>query len=129
MAGGERGERGLNESSFEAALSTWMVDHVSTHVPFIAYRNGAAIGMAGLALIDRVPGPEHFTRRSAYVQSVYVLPGERSEGVGTGLMNAVLDHARHLGLDYVAVHPSERAFPLYRRLGFTETDSVLELRP
>ena len=95
---------------------------------FLAHRNGIAIGMAWLALVDRVPGPEYFTRRSAYVQSVYVLPGERSEGVGTALMKAVLDHARHLSLDYVAVHPSERTFALYRRLGFTETDRVLELR-
>jgi hypothetical protein len=43
-------------------------------------------------------------------------------------MELVLAYARDLFLDYVAVHPSERSFPLYRRLGFTDTDGVLELR-
>jgi GNAT superfamily N-acetyltransferase len=125
---GERGEIGLDERSFERSLRSWMEDHSASHVPFLALRNRGAIGMAWLALVDRVPGPEHFTRRSAYVQSVFVISPERSNGVGTLLMGLVLAHARELSLDYVAVHPSERSFPLYRRLGFTDTDGVLELR-
>jgi GNAT superfamily N-acetyltransferase len=125
---GEGGERGLDEPSFERTLRSWMEDHRASHVPFLALRNGGAIGMAWLALVDRVPGPEHFTRRTAYVQSVFVISPERSNGIGTSLMEFVLVHARELVLDYVVVHPSERSFPLYRRLGFTDTDGVLELR-
>jgi GNAT superfamily N-acetyltransferase len=125
---GERGERGLDEPSFEKSLLTWMEDHTSTHVPFLALKNGDPIGMAWLALVDRVPGPEHFTRRSGYFQSVYVTTGHRSNGIGTLLTELVLDHSHGVGLDYVAVHPSEHAFSLYRRLGFSGTDRVLELR-
>ncbi len=124
----ERGERGLDEPSFEQALRTWMHGHRSTHIPFLAMRSAEAIGMAWLALVDRVPGPEHLDRRSAYVQSVFVLESHRSRGVGTSLMEFVLDYARRLGLEYVAVHPSERSLSLYRRLGFTATDRLLELR-
>jgi GNAT superfamily N-acetyltransferase len=105
-----------------------MEDHRSSHVPFLALRNGMPIGMAWLTLVDRVPGPGHFARRSAYIQSAYVVPLERSNGVGTGLVQLVLDHARQLDLGYVAVHPSDRSFSLYRRVGFTGTDRVLELR-
>ena len=54
--------------------------------------------MAWLALVDRVPGPEHFTRRSAYVQSVFVISPERSNGIGTSLMEFVLVHARELAI-------------------------------
>ena len=124
----EGGERGLDESSFESALSAWMEDRRATHVPFLALNDGRPIGMAWLALVDRVPGPEHFIRRSAYVQSVYVVAGMRSKGIGTALMTVLLDHARTLDLDYVAVHPTERSFTLYRRLGFSDTNRVLELR-
>jgi predicted N-acetyltransferase YhbS len=49
-------------------------------------------------------------------------------GVGTRMIELVLDHARHLEFDYVAVHPSDGAFTLYQRLGFRGTDRVLELR-
>jgi GNAT superfamily N-acetyltransferase len=98
------------------------------HIPFLAYRGTTPIGMAWLAVVDRVPGPEHFTRRSAYIQSVYVMEHERAEGVGTRLVEFVIDHARREGLHYLAVHPSERAFLLYRRLGFEETGRVLGIR-
>ncbi|MGA2836522.1 MAG: GNAT family N-acetyltransferase [Acidimicrobiales bacterium] len=124
---GERGERGLDPVSFEAALSEWMRGHTD-HIPFLALRGSTPIGMAWLAVVDRVPGPEQFTRRSAYVQSVYVVEHERAAGVGSKLMELVTDHARDMGLGYLAVHPSERAFSLYHRMGFEGTGRVLELR-
>jgi len=123
----ERGERGLDAASFQSALLEWMHSH-HTHLPFLALRAGVPIGMAWLAVVDRVPGPEYFIRRSAYIQSVYVVGHERDAGVGTKLMELVVSHARSEGLDYLAVHPSQRAFSLYRRLGFEETGRVLELR-
>jgi GNAT superfamily N-acetyltransferase len=113
---------------FASALRTWMEEHAATHVAFLAYDRGEPVGMAWLAMVDRVPGPEHFTRRSAYVQSVYVVEERRDRGIGARLISLLLDHARRLGAEYVAVHPSDRAFPLYRRLGFSDSDRVLELR-
>lgn len=124
----EEGERGLDEPAFERALAAWMSHHGSTHLPFLAERRGQPVGMAWLVLVDRVPGPERFVRRSAYVQSVYVIPAERGRGVGTSLVEFVLSQASGLDLDYLVVHPSDRSFSLYRRLGFRPTDRVLELR-
>jgi GNAT superfamily N-acetyltransferase len=127
---GERGEQGLDESRFAEALTTWMDEHRSTHLPSLAVRDGrpVPVGMAWLAIVDRVPGPGRFLRRSGNVQSLYVVPAERGNGVGTALMEALLAESRRLGLDYLTAHPSQRALPLYRRLGFAETDQILELR-
>jgi GNAT superfamily N-acetyltransferase len=124
----ERGERGLDPGSFLQALRNWMVSHASTHIPFLALDDGRPVGMGWLALVDRVPGPQHFIRRSAYVQSVYVDAAFRSMGIGTALVEFILEHARGLGLEYLAVHPSELSFALYRRLGFTDATRALELR-
>jgi GNAT superfamily N-acetyltransferase len=124
----ERQEGGQERGTFTSEFSSWQDAHRSSHIPFLALRNDAAIGMSWLALVDRVPSPGQFIRRSAYVQSTYVVEHERSTGVGTELVKQLVDHARELGLEYVAVHPSERAFSVYRRLGFEETSRVLELR-
>ncbi len=86
------------------------------------------VGMAWMALVDRVPGPERFTRRSGLVQSLYVVPAHRAREIGARLVQRLLDHALGLGLDYMAVHPSDVAFSLYRRLGFSGTERVPELR-
>jgi GNAT superfamily N-acetyltransferase len=124
----ERGEQGLDRQAFTSEVTAWMADHRDTHHPFLAMRGVEPVGMAWLALVERIPSPAHFSRRSAYVQSVYVVPPVRGAGVGTALMGALLDLARELDLEYVAVHPSDRAFPLYRRLGFEDAPRVLELR-
>ena len=83
--------------------------------------------MAWLALVHRVPGPERFERLAGNLQSVYVAPASRGQGVGGALVDAVVAHARAAGLGYLVVHPSERSYPLYRRAGFVDTPKVLEL--
>jgi ribosomal protein S18 acetylase RimI-like enzyme len=125
---GERGEVGLSISAFTDALRHWMESHATSHVPFLGTEGVEPIAMGWLAIVDRIPGPEHFERRSGYLQSIYVAEPQRSRGVGTALVRFVLGHARGLDLDYVAVHPSHASFSLYRRLGFTESRRVLELR-
>jgi hypothetical protein len=40
----------------------------------------------------------------------------------------MVSEARAMNLDYLSVHPSERSFAFYRRLGFDAGDRALELR-
>ena len=125
--GGESGEL----ADFAPAFADWWRAHADSHLPFIAYASeaphGSAIGMAWLGVLNRIPGPERFLRRSGMVQSVYVTPAARNRGVGAALLTAVIAEARALRLGYVAVHPSAQSFPLYRRAGFADTSGVLEL--
>jgi GNAT superfamily N-acetyltransferase len=124
----EMGERGMSEEAFVAAFATWHRDHLQDHQAFIAEADGRAVGMACLAIFERVPGPLRFVRLAGLVQSVYVIPDIRNLGIGRVLVEAVIAEARQRGLEFLIVHPSERAFPLYRRLGFAVTDSLLQLR-
>jgi GNAT superfamily N-acetyltransferase len=124
---GERGERGLDAASFESAFKDWATDRAS-HTPFVAWRDGVAVGMAWLVVVNRVPGPEVFRRRSGNIQSVYVLPEERGQGVGTQLIERCIAEARSQGLEYLTLHHTELSEPLYRRLGFHAPIRYLELR-
>lgn len=124
---GERGEDGAALDEYMVGIGEWWRANRATHHAFVAWRNGAPVAMAWLALVERVPGPSLAARRSAYVQSVYVTPDERNAGIGAKVVDAALRLARDAGCDYVAVHPSERSFPFYRRLGFVDVDRVLEL--
>jgi GNAT superfamily N-acetyltransferase len=114
-------------ADFVEAFAGWVRDHPESHVGFLATAGGEPVGMAFLAVIERIPGPGRWERRAGALQSVYVQPEERGAGVGTRLCEAALEEAVRRGLDYVTVHPSERSFPLYRRLGFTGSGSLLEL--
>lgn len=125
----ERGERAESFETFAAAFAAWMSEHERSHVALLAGdTEGEAVGMAWLAVVHRVPGPQIWHRLAGNLQSVYVRPQWRNRGIGELLVAAVIEQARTLGLDYLSVHPSERSFPLYRRAGFAPSSGVLELR-
>lgn len=122
----ESGEAG-DLASFTPAFATWWHDHTASHVGLLALEDDVAVGMAWLAIMDRVPGPERFRRASGMVQSVYVVPEARGRGVAAALVELLVATARERGLDYLGVHPSERSYTVYERAGFHLSGGVLEL--
>jgi GNAT superfamily N-acetyltransferase len=121
----ERGEPGPDRDAFLDYFASWTIDHLHTHVPFLAEVDGRLAGMAFLAISDRVPSPARMDRRTGDVQSVYVVPELRSRGVGAQLMKALCQYARDRELVFVSVHSADRAVAFYRRWGFSGSERWL----
>jgi GNAT superfamily N-acetyltransferase len=122
----DEGDESGDLSSFAPAFASWWREHALTHHGFLAEIDREPVGMAWLGILVRIPGPQHVLRRAGMIQSVYVTPEARGQGVGAALVDAAIADARDLGLDYMGVHPSERSYSLYERAGFAQTRSVLE---
>ncbi|HWS33389.1 MAG TPA: GNAT family N-acetyltransferase [Actinoplanes sp.] len=117
-----------NLDEFVAALREWMREHPG-HRAFVAEAGGEVVGMAWLAVLDRVPTATRYSRRGGDVQSVFVVPELRDRGVGALLVSAILDEAHRLGLEHVTVHSSPRAVPFYRRNGWVHDPESLTWFP
>lgn len=114
---------------FSERFAEWGSAHKSTHTCFAAVASdGLVIGMAWLAITQRVPSARAFDRASGDLQCVYVIPKLRNSGIGAQLVHAVLERAANLGLERVTVHSSAEAVPLYRRAGFASDDVLLHVR-
>lgn len=114
--------------SFAVDLAAWWTDHHDSHLAFVA-RNAESeivVGMAWLALVPRTPRPAATTRRSADIQSVFVAPEQRGKGIGSALVQAAFEHALGLGASRVTVHSSQKAVPVYEKLGFTSCRQLLQ---
>lgn len=111
---------------FVRRFLTWAEENASSHQCFVMVRDDALIGMAWLAVTQRVPTPHAVERASGDVQCVYLVPDERDNGLGGRLVDALLDQARELGLERVTVHSSTRAIPAYIRYGFTASARLLQ---
>jgi GNAT superfamily N-acetyltransferase len=120
---------GVDRAWFLDFFTSWILDHMSSHVPFLVEVDGRVSGMAFLMLASRVPNPRQMDRRCGDVQSVYVVPEARNAQVGTALLDTILTEARDRELTVVTVHSSERAVPFYVRAGFKEGQNWLEWRP
>jgi GNAT superfamily N-acetyltransferase len=112
--------------AFAVDLAAWWADNDS-HFAFVARLDGSElVGMAWLAIVARVPRPGATSRRSADIQSVYVVPEFRGQGMGSALVQAAADHALELGAGHVTVHSGRKAVPVYERLGFTSSRQLLQ---
>jgi GNAT superfamily N-acetyltransferase len=125
----EAGDPKCSKSSFRQAFLAWADASAAHHLPFLAEVRGDAVGMAWLALVERVPEPAAVCRVGGDLQSVYVIPGLRGRGIGAHLIGAVIAAAAERGLEHLTVRAGRRSFGLYERLGFTHNGRVLELLP
>jgi GNAT superfamily N-acetyltransferase len=116
--------------AFTAKLAQWWAAHQDSHLAFVARLHGPEIvGMAWVALVPRVPRPGATTRLSADIQSVFVLPDQRGQGIGSALVEAASTHATHLGSLRVTVQSVRKAVPVYERLGFESSRQLLQRLP
>lgn len=115
---------------FAAVLAQWWAAHRDSHSAFVArLLRPELVGMAWLALVPRVPRPGATSRLSADIQSVFVMPNQRGQGIGSALVEAASAHAAHLGSSRVTVHSGRTAVPVYERLGFASSRQLLQRLP
>jgi ribosomal protein S18 acetylase RimI-like enzyme len=78
-----------------------------------------------VVLVDAVPAGRLYVDRSnqrIHVLDISLVPERRGCGIGTHLLTALLDEAARTGVAVTLnVERSNRAFRLYRRLGFEVT--------
>ncbi|MFI7604343.1 GNAT family N-acetyltransferase [Micromonospora sp. NPDC049366] len=112
--------------AFAVDVGQWWTAHRHTHVAYVArLRTPEIVGMAWVALLPRVPRPGATGRFSADLQSVFVLPEHRGQGIGSALVEAASEHATRLGAARVTVHSGRRAVPVYERLSFESSRQLL----
>src|SRR5688572_13337099 len=63
-------EDGGDRSTFLDFFTAWTVDHLATHLPFIAEAGGRLAGMAWLNLREQVPSPDSLDRRMGVLESL-----------------------------------------------------------
>lgn len=112
----------LPREAFVVEFSAWAQAHSATHQYFVAVVDDLIVGMAWLAVLDRVPSPRSVNRQSGDMQSVYVLPAFRGQGIGACLINEVVEAASQRGAERLTVHSSPDAVGSYARAGLEATD-------
>lgn len=116
------GSSALSRTEFIEQFAEWATAHSSTHQCFLAEVDGSLVGMAWLAVSDRVPSPRAMNRESADLQSVYVLPAFRGRHIGARLIDEVVNAASVRGAERLTVHSSPDAVTAYARAGLEATE-------
>lgn len=113
-----------------AEMRSFLLDP-GKYAQFVAYdEDGRAAGFAEAALrTDYVNGTDSLP--VAFLEGIYVVPGQRREGWGRALVEAVTAWARASGcreLASDALLDNEASHRMHRALGFEETERVVFFR-
>jgi ribosomal protein S18 acetylase RimI-like enzyme len=79
---------------------------------------------SGMLLHEWPPGIRDLGTTRAYVLNVYTEPQHRGHGLATLLTRTSVEEARNRGIRVVTLHASDEGMPIYRRLGFEETNEM-----
>ena len=120
-------ETAPDEAEFLAGFQSWWADDHNGHLAVVATYKTEVVGMGFLAIVARVPNPGHLQRHHGDLQSVYVAPEHRGQGVGTRVVLELVGRAQDLGCDKVTVHAGRASVSLYERLGFARFERLLTL--
>lgn len=85
---------------------------------------GEAVGSGGVMFDQRPPSPDNLSGRIGYILNVVTIPRYRRQGIARRMMETMLDWLVDQGIEVVALHASEEGRPLYRQLGFVDSNEM-----
>jgi GNAT superfamily N-acetyltransferase len=82
-----------------------------------------------LHTVPRVPAPGHGAPRPmGYLTNMYVEPDRRSQGLGSEMLQVLVEHCTTSGFELVLTFPADDAYGFYERNGFTRPPDPLVRR-
>ncbi len=107
--------------AYVARFTRFAIDALSrdTWRAWVAESDGQLVGAMWLQSVARVPAPGHGDPRPiGYLTNAYVAPDHRSQGLGSRLLQTVVEHCEATAHVLVMAWPADDAYPFYERHGF-----------
>lgn len=101
----------------------------NSFISWIAEYEGKEIGFSGMVIREQPGNFDIPNGKTGYILNMYTLNAYRNNGIGSLLVQKLIEEAKQRRLDRIELHATNDGEPIYRRFGFTEPhDKVLEFR-
>jgi GNAT superfamily N-acetyltransferase len=117
----------IADPGYERAFAAWWATESAHRRHWVAEVAGEVVGMASVVEMRRMPQPGRPPRPWGYVHHVFVLVSHRDAGVGAALLEHLIGECRAAGYTRLVLHPRDRSWPFYERLGFRPADDLVAL--
>lgn len=87
----------------------------------LAEDDGKCIGTGIIFYYNSVPSAFNITGKNAYVTSMFVEPNYRRRGVGTAILNKLIEMAESKKYEIIMLNASELGKPMYKKVGFVDS--------
>ncbi|WP_346654848.1 GNAT family N-acetyltransferase [Cytobacillus firmus] len=117
------------EQLMETATRQYLQKALSNNqfISYMAEINGEPVGISGMVLFKRPPYLENLKGIEAYILNMYTIPEYRGKGLAKHLLEHCINECKRSGVKRIWLHASEEGKPLYKKMGFTNKESEMEL--
>jgi GNAT superfamily N-acetyltransferase len=109
------------------AFKDWLKPRLDdgSYFGWIARVDGIDVAGLGMMVIDWPPHPSHpLQARRGYILNVFVEPFCRGQGVARALMENAMEEAKRRDLQYLILHATAMAMPMYEKFGWRRTSEM-----
>ncbi len=120
-----------NEAMFIERCTAWMREQLrgeGNWKCWIAEAESKPVGSVWAQRIEKIPNPIAEPEHYVYLTNFYVQAEHRSQGIGSLLLEAVVEWSKNNDAELVLLTPTERSKPLYLRHGFFPAEKFMTLK-
>lgn len=110
---------------FEEASRKYFLEGDQSTV--LAMEGDQVVGCATMCFLELMPTFSHPAGKRAHLMNVYTDPSRRREGIAARMVSMLIEEAWNRGATEISLDATESGRPLYRKLGFRDSDECMVL--
>ncbi len=110
---------------FEEASRKYFLEGDQSTV--LAMEGDQVVGCATMCFLELMPTFSHPEGKRAHLMNVYTDPSRRREGIAARMVSMLIEEAWNRGATEISLDATESGRPLYRKLGFRDSDECMVL--
>lgn len=122
--------RNYDWDRYSQALKTFYYDSISNKkvIAFLAEESGNVIGISIICFYNIVPLLHNLDGKMALLTDMYTVPEYRNKGIGTKLLNDIMEYVKKSGYVKVTLNATESGRKLYEKYGFKDINGEMSYK-
>ncbi len=114
---------------FRKSLKDFLLDKMKSNefIAWLAESDNVIIATSGLSFLQKPPHFINMTGKFAYIMNMYTKPEWRRKGIGSVLLEKLIEEIKKKEIESVVLHATPHGRPLYEKYGFRENDGAIEM--
>lgn len=115
---------------YSQTLNTYYKDNISkgTVVSFLAEENETVVGISIMCFYNICPLLNNLDGKMALLTDMYTIPEYRVRGLGTNLLNNIMEYAQKSGYVKVILNATDSGRKLYEKYGFKNVNGEMSYK-
>ena len=116
--------------TFRKSLNDFLFEKMNSNefIAWLAESDNEIIATSGLSFLKKPPHFINMTGNSAYIMNMYTKPKWRRKGIGSGLLEKLIEEIKKKGMQSIVLHSTPSGRPLYEKYGFRENNVNKEMK-